>query len=101
MHEVARSERGGGLPRPRCNMSAADRWASMIGGAALTYYGLRRFRRGGWILSGFGVLLFRRGATGHCFTYDLLGITTAIGGTRQRPGGDNVRHADRASDHFS
>jgi uncharacterized membrane protein len=59
-----------------CNMSDADRWGSMIGGAALALYGLRRWRRGGWILAGFGVLLFRRGATGHCFTYDLLGMQT-------------------------
>jgi uncharacterized membrane protein len=55
-------------------MSEADRLGSLIGGAALTLYGLRRWRRGGWILAGFGVLLFRRGATGHCLTYDLLGI---------------------------
>jgi uncharacterized membrane protein len=58
-------------------MSDADRWGSMIGGAALTFYGLRRWRRGGLILAGFGLLLFRRGATGHCFTYDLLDITSA------------------------
>ena len=50
----------------------------MIGGAALTAYGLSRFRKGGWILAGFGVLLFRRGAIGHCFTYDLLGLGTAL-----------------------
>jgi len=49
----------------------------MIGGAALTVYGLGRWRRGGWILAGFGVLLFPRGATGHCFTYELLGMRTA------------------------
>ena len=48
----------------------------MIGGAALTLYGLGRWRRGGWILAGFGVLLFRRGATGHCVTYDLLGVSS-------------------------
>ena len=57
-------------------MSDADRWGSIIGGVALTYYGFRRFRRGGWILAGFGLLLLRRGATGHCSTYDLLDINS-------------------------
>jgi hypothetical protein len=48
----------------------------MAAGAALTAYGLSRFRRRGWILAGFGILLFRRGATGYCITYDVLGINT-------------------------
>ena len=61
----------------RCNMSETDRWGSQLLGAAMTVYGLSRWRRGGWILAGFGVLLFRRGFTGHCHTYDLFGVSTA------------------------
>ncbi|HET7218527.1 MAG TPA: DUF2892 domain-containing protein [Vicinamibacterales bacterium] len=63
----------------RCtvNISDRERWGSLIGGAALTLYGLSRRRRRGWILAAFGVMLFRRGATGHCHTYDLLGVSTA------------------------
>jgi len=60
------------------NISEAERWGSMVVGAALTLYGLSRLRRHGWILATFGTLLFRRGVTGHCYTYDLLGITTAV-----------------------
>jgi hypothetical protein len=68
-------------------MSDADRLGSLLGGAALTLYGFSRWRRSGWLLVGFGVLLFRRGVTGHCFTYDLLGIATAAqsGGADRRP----------------
>jgi hypothetical protein len=63
------------------NISEVERWGSMIGGAALTLYGLTRLRRRGWILATFGVLLFWRGATRHCYTYDLLGISTAVLGS--------------------
>jgi hypothetical protein len=51
----------------------------MVAGAALTLYGLNRWRRGGWLLAAGGVLLFGRGKTGHCYTYDLLGVSTADG----------------------
>ena len=57
-------------------MSATDRWGSQLLGAAMTVYGLSRWRRGGWVLAGFGVLLVRRGLAGHCHTYDLLGVST-------------------------
>lgn len=63
--------------RSAINISDRERWGSMLGGAALTLYGLSRFRRGGWIFAAFGVMLFRRGASGHCHTYDLLGVSTA------------------------
>jgi len=57
-------------------MSDADRWGSQLLGAAMTLYGVRHFRRGGWILAGFGWLLFRRGYSGHCHTYDLFGVSS-------------------------
>jgi uncharacterized membrane protein len=85
----------------RCNMSETDRWGSQFLGAAMTVYGLSRWRRGGWILAGFGLLLVRRGVTGHCFSYSLLGISS-----RGRPGVSAApatlpSHADRATDHVS
>jgi hypothetical protein len=61
----------------RPNISEIEQWASMIGGAVLTLYGLSRLRRHGWIFATFGVLLFRRGLTRHCHTYDVLGMSTA------------------------
>ena len=44
---------------------------------------------GAWMLAAFGGLLVRRGASGHCDTYELLGINTAGTGqdTRRALGG--------------
>jgi uncharacterized membrane protein len=74
------------------NISEAERWGSMVGGAALTLYGVSRFRRHGWILAAFGVFLFRRGATGYCHTYDALGVSTAEGSSMLPPHGDPLSH---------
>jgi uncharacterized membrane protein len=77
------------------NISDAERWASMAGGAALTLYGLSRLRRHGWTLIPFGVWLFRRGSTGHCVTYDVLGVSTAEMAERSSmlpPHGDPLSH---------
>ena len=70
------------------NMGDIDRWLSVGAGAAMTLYGLAR-RRGGWVLAGFGLLLIRRGVSGHCHSYSLLGLSTArsAGDTRQALGG--------------
>jgi len=70
------------------NVSEAERWTSMAGGTALTVYGLSRLRDHGWILAALGMLLFRRGATGHCDTYDRLGISTAERSSMLPPHGD-------------
>lgn len=80
--------------RPAVNLDEWERWGSMLGGAALTLYGLSRLRRRGWMLAAFGVLLFRRGASGHCHTYDLLGLSTA------RESDILESHDDRATDLF-
>jgi uncharacterized membrane protein len=64
------------LPSYR-NISEAERWGSMAAGAAMAMYGLSRRQRAGWTLAAFGAMLFRRGATGHCHTYDLIGFSTA------------------------
>jgi uncharacterized membrane protein len=69
-------------------MSEGERWISMAGGAALTAYGLSRRQRHGWILAAFGAWLFRRGTTGHCHTYDFLGVSMAEGSGMLPPHGD-------------
>jgi uncharacterized membrane protein len=71
------------------NISETERWLSMAAGAMMTAYGISRRSRNGWILAGFGALLVRRGATGHCHSYDFLGINTAGTGedTRRVLGG--------------
>jgi uncharacterized membrane protein len=74
------------------NISNAERCASIAGGAALTLYGLSRLRRYGWMLIPFGVFLFRRGASGHCVTYDVLGVSTAERSSMLPPHGDPLSH---------
>jgi len=71
------------------NISEAERWASMAGGVGLAAYGISKGRLPGWALAGLGALLFRRGMTGHCDTYQMLGLNTAGTGsdTRQALGG--------------
>jgi uncharacterized membrane protein len=69
----------------RLNMSEVDRWGSMAAGAALALYGLRRWRRGGWLFAAGGLYLFRRGKTGHCVTYHLLGISRGDDGRSDMP----------------
>ena len=69
------------------NINEVERWLSIGAGAAMVFYGLTR-RRGGWILAGFGAWLVQRGASGHCYTYDLFGISTAgSSDTRRALGG--------------
>jgi uncharacterized membrane protein len=70
------------------NVSDVERWLSIAAGVAMALYGLTR-RRSSWALAGLGALLVRRGASGHCHTYDMLGISTAgsASDTRQALGG--------------
>jgi len=71
------------------NISDTERWISMAAGAGLAAYGLTRRKTSGWVMAGLGALLVRRGATGHCDTYQMLGLNTAGTGddTRQALGG--------------
>ena len=75
--------------RSRRNISETERWVSVAAGAVITAYGASRRRAGGWVLAGLGALLVRRGVTGHCHTYDFLGVNTAGTGddTRRVLGG--------------
>jgi uncharacterized membrane protein len=85
------------LPQSRRNISEAERWGSMTAGVALALYGLTRPKTSAWILAGFGALLFRRGATGHCHTYDLLGFSTASSRDTTRVlGGSGGSHVDES-----
>ena len=71
------------------NISDAERWLSMAAGVGLAAYGASRRRAAGWAVAGLGALLFRRGMTGHCHTYEMLGLNTAGTGedTRRALGG--------------
>jgi uncharacterized membrane protein len=66
----AAAERGGR------NISDNERWASIAAGAGMVLYGLSRRRTAGWLTAGLGALLVRRGWSGHCHTYDALGLNT-------------------------
>ena len=71
------------------NISETERWLSIAAGTAMALYGISRGRGRGWILAALGGMLVQRGASGHCHTYDFLGISTAGTGTdtRQALGG--------------
>ena len=80
--------------RSTINVSRPERWASVLGGAALAAAGLKRFvsedRPSGSIMAVTGAGLIARGATGHCTVYQAAGINTAAAksDTRARLGGD-------------
>jgi uncharacterized membrane protein len=59
------------------NISDLERWASLGAGCALTAFGLRHGKLTGLLAGGVGACLLYRGMTGHCHTYEALGIDTA------------------------
>jgi len=67
---VARRESG------NINVGEVERIACAVAGGALAVYGFRNRTLKGLLLTLAGTALLHRGATGHCNTYDLLGITT-------------------------
>ena len=58
------------------NVGEIERMASAIAGGALAVYGLRQRSIGGLCLTLAGTALLHRGVTGHCNTYQFLGLTT-------------------------
>jgi uncharacterized membrane protein len=62
------------------NVGNIERWGSVLGGAALTAYGLKRRSLGGAALALVGAGLVYRGVTGQCQCYRALGINTARDG---------------------
>jgi uncharacterized membrane protein len=63
-------------PRSSVNVGEMERLASAIAGGALAIYGMRKRSAGGLCLTLAGTALLHRGVTGHCNTYELLGVTT-------------------------
>ena len=61
------------------NVGKMERWASVLGGAALAAYALKRRGRGGMGLALAGAPLLWRGATGHCAVYEKMGIDRVHG----------------------
>lgn len=61
------------------NVGKMERWASVLGGAALAAYALKRRGRGGLGLALAGAPLLWRGATGHCSVYEKMGIDRVHG----------------------
>ncbi len=59
------------------NIGYSERLAGAIGGPLLALYGLTRGTPGGLVLAAGGGYLLYRSITGHCSTYQALGITTA------------------------
>jgi len=81
------------------NVADVERWASAIGGAALTAYGIKQLQDrspAGAALAAAGSALIYRGATGHCPVYAAAGITTADGseGTRAALAGPRGVHVE-------
>ena len=58
------------------NVSNPERWLSVVAGAAIAAFGLKRRSLGGLTLAGIGGGLLWRGATGRCPVYGSLGIST-------------------------
>jgi uncharacterized membrane protein len=70
------------------NVNSAERIASTVAGGALVTYGLKQGGLSGTVMTVLGGALLFRGTTGHCHTYDALGINTAVDvpeGTRKSP----------------
>lgn len=67
------------------NLSSAERTGSVIGGALLTLFGLRRRSTFGALAAIAGVAIIRRGMTGHCELYAALGKNSAEGQEHPSP----------------
>ncbi|MHA6247563.1 SRPBCC family protein [Pontibacter sp. CAU 1760] len=59
------------------NVGNTERVASLVGGALMAYYGLKKTNAGGLLLAAAAAPLLFRGATGYCPLNDALGINTA------------------------
>jgi uncharacterized membrane protein len=77
------------------NINDPERWVSVVFGSALAAYGLKKRSVGGFLLSAIGGTLVWRGATGHCFVYEGLGVSSRRedddGGHISVPYGKGVR----------
>jgi uncharacterized membrane protein len=71
------SPRSCGMACAPQNISTIEQWISVGAGTALLMTGVARGRISGLFLGLLGGALIHRGATGHCYGFDLLGIDTA------------------------
>ena len=72
------------------NVADVERWASAVGGALLTAYGIKQLKERtptGAAIAAAGSALMYRGATGYCPMYAATGINTAGDETRARLSG--------------
>jgi uncharacterized membrane protein len=58
------------------NVNSAERVASAVAGGGLLAYGLKQGGVGGTLLSVLGGVMLFRGATGHSYVYDAIGVDT-------------------------
>ena len=58
------------------NVGKTERALSIMAGTMLTYYAIKKHDRLGAVMALAGAGLMRRGFTGHCEAYDLLGVHT-------------------------
>ena len=61
----------------RVNIGRAERWMSLIAGAALAAYAIKRRTPASGAAAISGAALMYRGATGHCDLYERLGVNRA------------------------
>jgi len=82
------------------NVSQTERWASVLGGAALAALALRGGRSKGvaGLAALAGLPLILRGATGHCPVYQKMGIDRTEGSTT---GKGTALASDRVSNPFN
>jgi uncharacterized membrane protein len=59
------------------NVGQKERVISGAAGAALICFGLQRRSLGGLLLAGAGLAAIKRGLTGHCDMYKMMGVSTA------------------------
>ncbi len=78
MNARDRGMQGRGRPHA-INVSESERWFSVIIGGMLTLAGIERRSGRGALLALLGGSLLHRGLTGHCYTYDALGVNSAEG----------------------
>ena len=77
------------------NINDAERWGLIAAGVGLALYGLTKRGAAGWLMAGAGGLLVQRGVSGHCHTYQLLGVNTAGTGSDTRRGAVRFARSDR------
>ena len=59
------------------NVASIERWVSVVAGAALAAYGLKRRSTQGIVVAALGSALLWRGASGKCPIYKAFGVSTA------------------------